>query len=103
MELYLGYVVSETTGVQTKMEPMLYRLSSWFHGFLFQQGKEAEPILVIDQTESSKPRHILCVRYVLARGAGEESSRPTFSSELTAYDYQTEIVYPAQKTYLERL
>jgi len=85
------------------MESILYQLSARFHGFLFQQGKEAEPILIIDETESSKPRRILCVRYVLAQGAGEESSRPIFNSELTAYNYQTEIMYPTQKTHLERL
>lgn len=49
MDLYLGCLdVSETIGDQTQIESMLYCLSTRFHGFLFQQEKEAEPILVID-------------------------------------------------------
>ena len=89
--------------VRTLTESVLYRLSDRFHGFLFQQKEDAEPVLVIDQTASSSPRRLFCVRYIVGQGAGGESSRPIFRSELTAYDYETKTMYPTQKVRLERL
>lgn len=85
------------------MESVLYLLSDRFHGFLFQQEDEAEPVLVVDQTVSDIPRRLFSVRYILGQGAGGEASRPIFRSELTAYDCETKTMYPTQTLRLEKL
>jgi hypothetical protein len=85
------------------METGVYRLSNGFHRRLSIGVNNAEPLLIVDRDPNDSPQRIFLVRYVMGEGGGGESKRPIFKDELTGYDYDSQVIYPTQRTRLELL
>jgi hypothetical protein len=85
------------------MEPPIIELSQQFYLVIFNSEQGAEPILVTDHAPSDPLQRLFLVRYTIGLGAGGESGRPIFKSELTGYDHEMKLTYPTQRERLEDL